>query len=162
VIRRTLLVTAGWLGAAVLAVIVGLGAVRVIGDGLTSGAGRPRTEAEVARALASHGVTAPAATASPAETPSTESPTAVPAGTATSAAPRSFHTRGGTVVAQCVGRRAEITVMAPLSGFAVHERDQGPRAEAEGEFRGTTDDHDRVRVRVTCTAGRPTLSERDR
>ncbi|BFU45975.1 hypothetical protein [Krasilnikovia sp. MM14-A1004] len=185
--RRTLLVTAGWLGAAVLAVLIGLGAVRVIGDGLTSEAGRPRSEAEVAQTLAARGVpsalssvpstvspeVSSAGETAPGQDPSAADPSAtasapprVPVAPTTSAAPaptataRSFRTRGGTVVARCEAGRAEIVAMSPLSGYAVHERDQGPRAQAEGEFRGTADEHDRVRVRVTCSAGRPVLSER--
>ncbi|GAB1646057.1 hypothetical protein KRMM14A1259_64800 [Krasilnikovia sp. MM14-A1259] len=177
-----MLVTAGWFGAAVLAVLIGLGAVHVIGSGLTSEAGRPRTEAEVASTLAARqvpesspavppaGVTpsapepsAPApADSAPSRTPATPSAsTGAGASPSPTAVPRSFHTRGGIVVARCSEGRVEIVAMSPLTGFAVHERDQGPKDQAEGEFRGTADDHDRVRVRVTCVAGRPSLSERD-
>jgi hypothetical protein len=161
VTRRTVLVSAGWLGAAVLAVLVGLAAVRVIGDGLTSEAARPRTEAEVASTLAARGVTAPGA--SPAATATAPTGPASPRGsTASTVVPRSFHTRGGTVVAKCVGGRAEMVSVSPATGFAVHERDQGPQTEAEGEFRSTADNHDRVRFRIACADGRPELSERDR
>ncbi|GAB1690495.1 hypothetical protein [Krasilnikovia sp. M28-CT-15] len=189
--RRTLLVIAGWFGAAVLAVLIGMGAVRVIGDGLTSEAGRPRSEAEVAQTLAARGVPSALSSVPPTVSPEVSSavetpprqdppaadpsvtasapprvPVAPSTSTGTGAAPaptaatRSFRTRGGTVVARCEAGRVEIVAMSPLSGFAVHERDQGPRAQAEGEFRGTADEHDRVRVRVTCTAGRPVLTER--
>ncbi|RZU52998.1 hypothetical protein EV385_4882 [Krasilnikovia cinnamomea] len=184
--------TVGWFGAAALAVLIGLGAVRVIGDGLTSEAGRPRSEAEVAQTLAARGVpsalssvpptvspevssagetapgteppaadpsvTASATTRVPVAPPTSAGPGSAPAPTATA---RSFRTRGGTVVARCEAGRAEIVAMSPLTGFAVHERDEGPQVQAEGEFRGTADGHDRVRVRVSCSAGRPVLTERD-
>ncbi|MEU4220706.1 hypothetical protein [Actinoplanes sp. NPDC026623] len=173
--RRTLLGTAGWIGVAVLAVLVGLAAVRVIGDGLTSDAGRTRSAAEVARELAARATpttgdgpasTGPAAVAEPEPTPAETSAPAATAptggGRAPSAGLRSFRTQGGTVVARCRDGRVEIVAMSPLAGYAVHERDQGPRAQAEGEFRGAADDHDRVKVRVSCAGDQPVLAERDR
>jgi hypothetical protein len=48
--------------------------------------------------------------------------------------------------------------MSPAQGFTVHERDAGPQGgEAEGEFRGSADDHNRLKVDVTCAGGRPEL-----
>ncbi|GID94093.1 hypothetical protein ACFQFC_09465 [Amorphoplanes digitatis] len=163
---RTLLGTAGWIGAAVLAVLIGLAAVRVIGDGLSSEAGRPRSQAEVDRDLAAHATTMPASAppsveATPSAAASTSASASAGSGSAPSAGLRSFRTAGGTVVARCAAGRAEIVAMSPLGGFAVHERDQGPRVQAEGEFRGTVDDHDRVKVRVGCAGDRPVLDERD-
>ncbi|MEU7903564.1 hypothetical protein [Actinoplanes sp. NPDC049118] len=175
--RRTLLGTAGWIGAAVLAVLIGLAAVRVIGDGLTSEAGRPRSQAEIDRELAAHATTTPTSAGAPASAGPTAGTDPEPAPTTASAPPasasasagsgpapsvglRSFRTRGGTVVARCGDRRAEIVAMSPLAGFAVHERDEGPRVQAEGEFRGTVDDHDRVKVRISCAGDRPVLAER--
>ena len=153
--RRALLVAAGWLGAAVLAVLVGLGALDVIGDGLTSQSTPVLSTAEVDRQLRQQ---SPAAAASP---------TASPAPSVSSALgtePVAKATRGGTVVVRCAGSRAEIVSMAPAQGFAVHEKDRGLQDEAEGEFRGSADEHDRVKVSVTCTAGVAqvsTRSERD-
>jgi hypothetical protein len=158
--RRTLLGTAGWFAVAVLAVLIGMAAVRVIGDGLTSGAGRPRSPAEVDRELAAR------TTGTPTGSAAAPAPASASASTGSGVAPagalRSFRTGGGTVVARCVRGRAEIVAMSPLSGFAVHERDAGPRGQAEGEFRGTAKDHDRVKVRVTCAGDRPALAERAR
>lgn len=155
--RRALLVAAGWLGAAVLAVLVGLGALDVIGDGLTSQSTPVLSTADVDRQLRQQ---SPAAGASLAPTPSL-APTASPSpGTE----PVAKATRGGTVVVRCAGSRAEIVSMAPAQGFAVHEKDRGLQDEAEGEFRGSADEHDRVKVSVTCTAGVAqvsTRSERD-
>lgn len=164
-IRRPLLVTLGWLAAAGLAVLVGLGAISVIGSGLmSSAAGQPRTEAEVARELAAQPSALP--TAAPSELPSDagpSGPTPSRSSSTASATPvtRPFATRGGTVVAQCVPGGARIVSMSPAQGFAVHEQTGGARAEAEGEFRGTSDNHDRVKVTVLCAGGRPDLTTRN-
>jgi hypothetical protein len=128
---------AGWFGAVVLAVLVGLAAINVIGAGLTSSGGALKSSAEVERELA--------ALPSPASTP------ASPSASRSAAAQRSFNTRGGIVVATC----AAITSMSPLPGFVEHERNG-----LEGEFRSTSDNHDRVKFSITCPAGRPTLTPR--
>jgi hypothetical protein len=146
-----LLITAGWFGAVVVAVLVGLGAINVIGSGLTSSAGAPKSEAEVRRELAA---------LPPSPSPSSSSPTPSAAASLgarpTTAAPsRSFNTRGGTVVATCTSAGATITNMSPQTGFAVHEK-----TRTEGEFRSTSDNHDRVKFSITCSAGRPGLSPR--
>jgi hypothetical protein len=152
---RTLLVTAGWIGAAVLAVLVGLGAINVIGAGLTTREVSPRSEADVARALqdlppaaASATPSIPAtskpadpisdppstrATRPPADPPATSSTREPPATTGTGDKPspkpsvstRTFPTRGGTVVGRCVGGRPEIVSMSPNQGFELHEQDRG-------------------------------------
>jgi hypothetical protein len=140
---RRLIITAGWLAAAILAVLVGLVAISVIGDGITSPLARPLSQAEVERELAG---------ASPAPSPSPSRVKTVPA----SPAPRSFPTAGGTVVARCDGGRATIVSMAPAQGFSVHERDGD-----EGEFRGVRDDHDRVKIEVTCRGGTPEAEIRE-
>jgi hypothetical protein len=149
---RRLIITAGWFAAAILAVLVGLVAISVIGDGLTAPTLRPISEAEVARQLADEPSAAP-----PPSSPAPSSATATPS----TAAPRSFSTRGGSVIARCDAGRAVIVSMAPEQGFAVHERDRGPQdEEAEGEFRSTTDGHDRIEVEVRCAGGVPTLDAR--
>jgi hypothetical protein len=134
---RRLIIAAGWLAAAVLAVLVGLVGVSVIGDGLVSPLARPLSESDVARELA----------AEPA--PSFSEPPPTPAPVSTS---RTFPTRGGTVVARCAGGDPTITSMSPAQGFSVHER-QG----SEGEFRGVGDGHDRVKVDISCAGGRPEI-----
>jgi hypothetical protein len=168
-----LLVAAGWLGAVVLAVLVGLAAINVIGSGLTSSGGAPKSEAEVERdlaALPSSAASPPSETPSPSPSPSasaslggrptTAAPIPTTAAPPTAGTSRSFGTRGGTVVAVCSAAGATITSMSPETGFEVHERTIGARAEAEGEFRSTSDNHDRVRFSVTCSGGRPALSPR--
>jgi hypothetical protein len=138
---RRLIITAGWLAAAILAVLVGLLAVSVIGDGLTSPIARPMSQDEVARELA----------AQPSRQPS---PSAAVTRSRSTAEPVSTRTRGGTVIARCDGGTAVIVSMAPALGFEVHERD-----DDEGEFRSTSDNDDRVKVDVSCDAsGRPAVT----
>ena len=152
--RRSVLVAGGWLGAVVLAVLVGVGAINVIGAGLTSAPSRELTPADVARELS----------AAPAPPAVSESPSpSASASTTPSAGPSqgpstAKQTRGGTVVVRCTGNLAEIVTMSPAAGFRVHEKDRGPQQKAEGEFRSSSDNHDRVDVDVTCAGGTPDVS----
>ncbi|WP_238547260.1 hypothetical protein [Actinoplanes friuliensis] len=153
--RRPLLVTAGWIGAAVLAVLVGLAAISVIGNGLTGSEARPLSAAEVADELARQQASV---VASAVPSASAGTGTRPPASPSTTAGTRTLPTRGGTVVGRCAGSRPEIVSMSPKQGFELHERDRGPQdGEAEGEFRGLADNHDRVKFDVVCAAGRPGL-----
>ena len=141
---RRLIITAGWLAAAVVAVLVGLLAVSVIGDGLTSPIARPISQEQVERELAAQ------PSAEPSPSPSVTR-------SRTTAEPMSKRTRGGTVIARCDGGTPVIVSMTPAQGFEVHERDGD-----EGEFRSTSDNHDRVKIDVSCAgSGRPTVSARD-
>jgi hypothetical protein len=146
---RRLIITAGWLAAAVLAVLVGLLAVSLIGDGLTSPIAQPMSRSDVNRELQSLPSAAPPAR--PSIRPS------VPATPASTAEPLSSRTRGGTVIARCDGGRPVIVSMTPAQGFEVHERDGD-----EGEFRSITDNHDRVKIDVRCAgSGKPAVSAAD-
>src|SRR4051812_46555888 len=111
---RRLIITAGWLAAAVLAVLVGLVGISVIGDGLVSPLAGPLSESQVARELAAE--PAPSPSASP---PVSRTPSASPSAPGSS---RTFPTRGGTVVARCADGHGTIVSMSPAQGFAVHER----------------------------------------
>ena len=140
----------GWLGAAVLAVLVGLGAISVIGNGLTSPETRPLSAAEVADELARQIAVSPPASAGAGERPSPSPSSAV--------ATRTFPTRAGTVVGRCVGTRPEVVSMSPRQGYELHEQDRGPQEDdAEGEFRGQDDRNDRVKFEIVCPGGVPTL-----
>ena len=142
--RRPAVIAAGWAVAAVLAVLAGLVGISVIGDGLTTRQAPGITEADALKELAG-------LSASP-TTPAPPTPTASPtAALGSRPASTSIRTRGGTVVAACSG----IITMSPAQGFAVHE--QGTR---EGEFRGIRDNHNRVKVELTCSNGAPTINER--
>jgi hypothetical protein len=140
---RRLIITAGWLAAAVLAVLVGLVGVGVIRDEITAPITRPLSQAEVERELARTPPSPSVPAASPSPSPSRSG--AAPTG----AAPRSFPTRGGTVVARCVDGAAEIVSLSPAPGFEMHGDD---------EFRGVTDNHDRVKFDVSCDDDVPEIS----
>ncbi|WP_306215155.1 hypothetical protein [Actinoplanes sp. RD1] len=147
--RRTLLGAASWLGAAAVAVLVGLAAISIIGAGLTSTTARPLSEADVARRL--DAVPTASAPASAPASPSAEASLGTPR-----AATRTFSTRGGTVVARCEEEGGpEIVSMSPRPGFELHDQD-----DDEGEFRSTSDNHDRVKFRVTCAGDQPQLTTR--
>lgn len=170
-----MLVIAGWLGAAVLATVLGVAAVGVIGAGLTSSDARPRTEAEVADLLAAASPSASTGTgaapsASPGDGPSPGTGAGPSASRATvdPATPagvrKTFPTPGGTVTARCAGGLIQVVSMSPAQGYAVHDGvDRELRGEVEAEFRGTADDHDRVEARLRCVSGVPDirLSVRD-
>jgi hypothetical protein len=143
---RRLIVTAGWLAAAVLAVLVGLLAVSIIGDGLTVGSTRALSEAEVERQLAGQPGTPSAATGVGSRPPDA------------AGAARTFTTSAGTVVGRCAGNRPEVVSMSPAQGYSVHDRDTGPQSDdADGEFRGA-DSKDRVEFEIVCAGGVPNLA----
>jgi hypothetical protein len=135
-----MVIVAGWVLAAVLAVLVGIVGIGVVGGGLTSRQGSPVSEEDVLRSLGE----------SPSPNISEMSPE--PSATGSAAVSQSFPTRGGTVVASC----ERIETMAPAQGFAIHEQ-----SDREGEFRGVSDNHDRVKVELSCANGTPHLRIRD-
>lgn len=148
---------AGWLAAAVLATLVGLTAVRFLGDSFTSGRPDALSAAEVARALAEtdssagpsgvpSGPSAPAPSGGPTTRPGTPRGS-VPVG-------RTFRTVGGVVRAECTGETVRLASWAPAAGYEVHKVDQGPRREADVEFRG---DEGEVKVELSCARGTPVL-----
>ena len=51
--RRSILVATGWVATAAIATLIGLGAIRLVGESLTGTPGGVRSEAEIERALAS-------------------------------------------------------------------------------------------------------------
>jgi hypothetical protein len=147
---RTLLGVAGWLAAAVVAVAVGLAAVRFIVAGLAAPEVPVLAADEVAEALAS----APPAT--PAR-PSSSAPAPPSAGPAARTA--TFDSRGGLVTARCARGVVTVVGTSPAQGYAVHEVEDG-RAQAEVDFRAG---RPRVKVRITCDpAGRPVASTETR
>ncbi|GAA3336752.1 hypothetical protein GCM10020358_10530 [Amorphoplanes nipponensis] len=148
--RRNLLVAVGWLGAAGLAVLVGLAAISVIGNGLTQPETRPLSAAEVADELARQVTVSPSAAVGAGSRPAPTSSPAAPTVT--------FPTRAGTVVGRCAGSRPEVVSMSPRQGYELHEQDRGWQDDdAEGEFRSQSDGRDRVKFEIVCRAGRPVL-----
>ena len=151
---RTLLGVGGWLAAALVAVVVGLAAVRLIGEGLQPSAPPALSAAEVAEALAAAPPPpAPSATPSPAPSSSPSATATAPAGTQT------FATRGGLVTARCAGGVVTIAGTSPAQGWSTHEVEDGGD-DAEVDFRSG---RQRVEVTVTCGAdGRPVARTEDR
>jgi hypothetical protein len=142
---RRLIVTAGWCAAAVLAVLVGLLAVNIIGDGLTSSSTRAMSEDEVERELAVQPGT-PSVSTGVGSSPRPDGGTV-----------RTFTTPAGTVVGSCTGNRPEVVSMSPAQGYSVHDRDTGPQSDdADGEFR-RGGGNDRVEFEIVCTGGVPEL-----
>ncbi|GIE03773.1 hypothetical protein Adu01nite_51230 [Paractinoplanes durhamensis] len=137
--HRPGVIVTGWILAAVLAVLVGVVGIGIVGAGLTSRQGTPISEEDVRRALETSDSPSASPSASPSPSPSPsaqigESPQTV----------QSFVTDGGTVLASCAG----IESMSPAQGYSVHEQ-----SAREGEFRGTRDNHDRVKVELSCSGG---------
>jgi hypothetical protein len=139
--RQPFVIVTLWVVAAVLAVLVGVVGIGVVGAGLTSRQGAPISEEEVLREV--NGLNESSSPTVAPTTPATSAPTksAKPVG-------QSFPTRGGTVVADC----DHIISMSPAQGYGVHE--QGTE---EGEFRGVSDNHKRVKVELSCVGGRVDL-----
>lgn len=155
---QRVIITAGWLAAAVLAVLVGLVAIRLIGDGITSQGIEPMSQAEVERQLAA----VPSAPPVPSSAPSSVPSSAPQPSPSTAGNSGSWLNDGGTVVARCIDGRIEIVSMSPALGFETHEWETGPQDdEAEGEFRSLTDNDARIKVDVRCDAsGEPQISVR--
>jgi hypothetical protein len=149
---RTAFAIVGWLVAAAAATVVGLGAVRVIGEGIAGTAPTTLTREEVAEALASPvPPTSPSPTASPSPDPAETSATKPP-GTLLK------HT-GGQVMAHCVGDLVVLEWWSPSPGYQVTDGDHEPAAEAEitfdrgGEGRGSGE----VEVHIGCEGGKPRI-----
>jgi proline racemase len=138
--RRTFFVVAGWLAAAVVATLIGLGAIRLVGDSIASTPGGVRTQAEVAREFA---------VAPPTTAPATQSPTATPTPTPAAAERKTFTNPGGTVIARCAGARVELVTATPAQGYEVTKYEPG---EAEVRFEGPGG---RFELKLTCQAGVP-------
>ncbi|MET7749576.1 septum formation initiator [Micromonospora sp. NPDC005367] len=149
--RRWLLVVVGWLATAALATVIGLGAIRLVGESLTGTPGGVRGEDEIARALAS----APPALAR-SGAPSTSSPSAPSAGD--SPVRRTFTTGGGSAVAECVPEGVRLVSWAPAQGFRVRDVDRGPDDDVEVSFEGGAGEYE---LKVRCLGREPVAVEDD-
>ncbi|WP_146765348.1 septum formation initiator, partial [Micromonospora saelicesensis] len=131
--RRSILVATGWVATAAIATVIGLGAIRLVGESLTGTPGGVRSEAEIERALAAP---EPAPTTSTASAPPGTTGTASaapgttgtasaapgttgPAPSASSGARRGFATDGGTAVAECGVGGVRLVSWAPAQGYRV-------------------------------------------
>ena len=161
--RRALLAVAGWCLAAAVATMIGLAALRVVGEGLTGGpAGEVLSQEEIARELAAARAAAPSASSAPAPTPPSDPPSGSlpdvggPSPTATGSTERQVGaTPGGTVVAECVDGLARLVSWAPAQGYRATDVDQGPDDDAEVSFEGPAGEYE---VTVVCVAGQPEIT----
>ncbi|MEU5562070.1 septum formation initiator [Micromonospora musae] len=156
--RRWLLVVVGWLATAALATLIGLGAIRLVGESLTGTPGGVRGEDEIARALA-----ADPPPLTPSGAPSAASPSGVasapPASpSANSSARRSFATAGGTAVAECTPEGVRLVSWAPAQGFRVRDVDRGPDDDVEVSFDGATGEYE---LKLRCLGREPVAVEDD-
>ncbi|RAN94161.1 septum formation initiator [Micromonospora noduli] len=144
--RRSILVATGWVATAAIATLIGLGAIRLVGESLTGTPGGVRSEAEIERALA-----AP----EPAPTTSTTSAAPGTTGTAPSASSgvrRGFATDGGTAVAECGVGGVRLVSWAPAQGYRVRDVDRGPDDDVEVTFQGAAREYE---LKVRCIGSEP-------
>ncbi|SCE72145.1 hypothetical protein GA0070607_0774 [Micromonospora coriariae] len=143
--RRSILVATGWVATAVVATLIGLGAIRLVGESITGTPGGVRSEAEIERALASPepvpaGTTGSAPSAGPA------------APTASSGVRRGFATGGGTAVAECGAGGVRLVSWAPAQGYRVRDVDRGPDDDVEVKFEGPAGEYE---LKVRCIGSEP-------
>ncbi|MEU1588330.1 septum formation initiator [Micromonospora sp. NPDC005710] len=148
--RRSILVATGWVATAAIATLIGVGAIRLVGESLTGTPGGVRSEAEIERALA-----APEPTPTTGSAPGTASAapgttSATPSG---SAGPRrGFATDGGTAVAECGIGGVRLVSWAPAQGYRVRDVDRGPDDDVEVTFQGPTREYE---LKVRCIGAEP-------
>jgi hypothetical protein len=150
---RAAFVLLAWTATASGAVIAGLGAVSVIGAGITDRTVDPMTSAQVRDALARPEPTTPL----PAPTPSPGHTTHRPHLALRTAAPpaeivRSLSSSGGDVLARCVRGSAYLLSWSPTQGYGAGDVRRGPAATAFVEFESGRGETTMV---VTCHDGRP-------
>ncbi|MFI7606754.1 septum formation initiator [Micromonospora sp. NPDC049366] len=157
--RRSLLVVAGWLATAAVATLIGVGAIRLVGESITGTPGGVRSEEEIARALEADPVPPPSApsTAAPTADVPSASGSAPPVASTGAGVRRSFATAGGSAVAECTPQGVRLVSWAPAQGFRVRDVDRGPDDDVEVRFEGAAGEHE---LKVRCLGGEP-VSEPD-
>ncbi|KKK02327.1 hypothetical protein [Micromonospora sp. HK10] len=175
--RPILAAAAGWLAATVVATLVGLGAIRLVGEGITGTPGGVLDQGDVERALAAAPTGGPTAAAAPtggpttaatptgAATPTTgtATPTTGAAGPTPSGGPpaagrRGFATAGGTAVAECGPAGIRLISWSPAPGYQAKDADRGPDEHVEVRFVGPEGEYE---LRLRCVDGRPTATRHD-
>ncbi|MFU8870325.1 septum formation initiator [Micromonospora sp. SL4-19] len=154
--RRPILAAVGWLATTVAATLVGVGAIKLVGEGITGTPGGVRDQQEVERALASPEPAPPR----PADRPNgSPTPTAAPTPTGSPAgAKRVFTTPGGTATAECGPAGAFLISWSPAQGYRVKDVDRGPDDHVEVRFIGPQGEHE---LRVRCVGGQPVATNHD-
>ncbi|MFE9188043.1 septum formation initiator [Micromonospora sp. NPDC007208] len=151
--RRSILVATGWVATAAIATLIGLGAIRLVGESLTGTPGGVRSAAEIERALAAPepaptGTTASAAPGTASTAPAASS--AAPSGN--SGARRGFATDGGTAVAECGVGGVRLVSWAPAQGYRVRDVDRGPDDDVEVTFQGAAREYE---LKLRCIGSEP-------
>ena len=146
--RRTAVAALGWVAAAVLATLIGMGGIRLIGDSLTSTPGGVLDQQEVAKALAAEPSPSPPSPSPPSPSTSRSTP---PTGSQ-----RAFSSAGGSVVAGCHGGQAYLVSWSPAPGYRVTQQEGGPGEHVEVRFEGSGG---RSEIRVACSAGNPVAQQ---
>src|SRR5215475_1898345 len=145
--RRDVIIGVGWLVAVASAAGIGMATISALGSGTSGPSSRPVSAAEVDRQLAELAASSQAPSGVP--TPS-ESATLAPSATETDTPTQEvFTTRGGTVVARCVGSTVQLVSWSPAQGFHVDGqvvRGPGPTASVKFSARHSND----YTVEVTC------------
>jgi hypothetical protein len=139
----------GWVAAAVVATLIGMGGIRLIGDSLTTTPGGVLDQQDVAKALAASGPPSPSASVS-----STPTPTSTPT---PSGRERGFSSAGGSVVAGCRDGRPYLVNWSPAPGYRV-TRQETESEHADVRFEGSAG---RSEIRVTCSGDTPVQQQRD-
>ncbi|MET8118293.1 septum formation initiator [Micromonospora sp. NPDC005189] len=156
--RRSILVATGWVATAAAATLIGLGAIRLVGESITGTPGGVRSEAEIERALASPepvptGTTGTASAGPGATGTASAGPgTTGVAPSASSGVRRGFATDGGTAVAECSADGVRLVSWAPAQGYRVHDVDRGPDDDVEVTFEGSTHKYE---LKVRCIGSEP-------
>ncbi|MFG1767302.1 septum formation initiator [Micromonospora parva] len=166
--RRSILIATGWVATAAVATVIGLGAIRLVGESLTGTPGGVRSAAEIERALASPEPAPTGATGIASAPPGTTSSAAAPPGTtgtasgppgttgsapsASSGARRGFATDGGTAVAECGPGGVRLVSWAPAQGYRVRDVDRGPDDDVEVTFQGAAREYE---LKVRCIGSEP-------
>ncbi|MDG4839944.1 septum formation initiator [Micromonospora sp. WMMD967] len=152
--RRSILVATGWVATAAAATLIGVGAIRLVGESITGTPGGVRSEAEIERALAAPEPTPNGTTDAAPTAPGTS---AAPGGTsaapsASSGVRRGFATDGGTAVAECGASGVRLVSWAPAQGYRVRDVDRGPDDDVEVTFQGPTREYE---LKVRCIGSEP-------
>ncbi|TNH24940.1 septum formation initiator [Micromonospora orduensis] len=146
--RRSILIAAGWVATAAVATLIGLGAIRLVGESITGTPGGVRGEAEIERALASPEPVTTGATGG--TSPGASSGTVAPS--TSSGVRRVFATDGGTAVAECGAGGVRLVSWAPAQGYRVRDVDRGPDDDVEVTFAGSAGEHE---LKVRCIGSEP-------
>ncbi|MET7863128.1 septum formation initiator [Micromonospora taraxaci] len=145
--RRSILVATGWVATAAAATLIGLGAIRLVGESITGTPGGVRSEAEIERALAAPEPVPTGTTGAASTAPDTSA-----APSASSGARRGFATDGGTAVAECGAGGVRLVSWAPAQGYRVRDVDRGPDDDVEVTFQGPTREYE---LKVRCIGSEP-------